>query len=529
MDDAGRGSISLISVPSRPADRRLAAVVGTGLAVALAVSLAMPPAALEGSEALLPAYAAALFINELITFTLLSAIALVERSRAVVILAAGYLFGSLATIPWVLSFPGAFPIIGLDAGLQGTAVIAATTRIGFPCFVLAYALLRRRPPAPHGVERAVVIAVVLVAVLVAFLTALIVDAKTELPSLMRDTRNVTVLWHVVPPMALALYGAAIAALWRGPRSILDCWLMVVVATLAAELVILSYVSGGVRLSGGWWTGRICGLISASIVLFVLISSTTALYARLARTLLDERQTRANRLIEMRALTAAIAHEVNQPLAGIVTNADAALRWLRRGAPDLGEAEAALQRIARDGHRTSRLVHDIRALIRSDMAEHAPLDLNDVILAVAAARRDEARRRGVTLGLDLGDVPMVSAGRLQMEIVIDNLLTNGLDAAAAQGGPQPSITVTTRRNKAGDADVSVTDSGPGIDAAVRARIFDPFVTTKPGGMGMGLMICRSIVETSGGQIAAEDVTPRGTSIRFTLPPAPAAAHDVAAGG
>ena len=124
------------------------------------------------------------------------------------------------------------------------------------------------------------------------------------------------------------------------RSILDLWLIVVLCTLLIEIVLLSYVSVGMRLSVGWWAGRLCGLVSASVVLLVLLSETTTLHARLARSAFAERRSRANRLTAMEALSASIAHEVKQPLASMVTNADVGLRWLAKNTPQLEEAKAA---------------------------------------------------------------------------------------------------------------------------------------------------------------------------------------------
>ncbi|UOM35036.1 ATP-binding protein [Acuticoccus sp. I52.16.1] len=511
--------MSLTTAPARGAHARIAVLVVAGFALAVALAAPHSRTVLVGSEPLLPAYAAALFINELITFTLLAGIFLVERSRAVLVLASGYLFGSLTIVPWVLSFPGVFPLIGLDAGLQGTALVAAVRRVGFPAFVLAYALLRERASAPPGRgRRSIVAAIAVVAASVAAITALVVWAQHALPPLMRDTRHVTLLWQVVPAAALLLYAGAFAALWRGRPTILDLWLMVVVVTLAFEVALLSYVSGGVRLSVGWWVGRLCGLASASTVLVVLLSSTTALYARLARSLVEERHARANRLVAMEALSAAIAHEVNQPLASMVTNANAGLRWLHRTPPDHSEVTAALERIVADGHRTGALVRNIRALFRDDTGDDGPVAPNAVIRDVVAARGDDAHLARIAIALELREVPPVRANRVHLQLVVGNLLANAIDAAASGGSRGGGITISTALSTAGEVEVAVADTGPGIEPGIRARMFDPFVTTKPDGMGMGLMICRSIVEAAGGWIAADDNRPHGTVVRFALPPA-----------
>lgn len=520
MCTSERGPISIINAPVRSSDTRLAVLIIACLALAILASAPFSGIVLDGSEPLLPAYAASLFINELITFTLLAGLYAVERSRAVLILASGYLFASLTVIPWVLSFPGAFPDLGLDAGLQGTAVIAALRRIGFPIFVLAYALLGDRRSAPTAPShRGIVAAIVLTGGSVAIITALILAGREALPPLMRDERNVAALWQVVPVLALLLYAATLMALWRRRPTILDLWLMVVVVTLAVELVMLSYISSGVRLSLGWWVGRLCGLVSGSTILVILLSATTGLYARLALALVEERHARTNRMVAMKALSAAIAHEVNQPLASMVTNANAALRWLRRDKPDTAEAEAALERIVLDGHRTGELVRNIRTLIRSEEADRVPTDPNDVIREVARARSGEARLSGVTIALDLAEVPPVAADPVHLQLVLGNLLANAIDAAASGGAQPATVTIASCRMLPDETTLTVADNGPGIDPELRERIFDPFVTTKPAGLGMGLMICRSIVEACGGRIEAEDNIPRGTRVRVILPAAP----------
>lgn len=515
-----RGPISIINAPARPSDTRLALLIIACLAIATLASAPFSGVLLEGSEPLLPAYAASLFINELITFTLLAGIYAVERSRAVLILASGYLFASLTVIPWILSFPGVFAIIGLDAGLQGTAVIAALRRIGMPVFVLAYALLRDRPSTPSGLApRGIITTLILTGGSVAVMTWLVLAGREILPPLMRDTRNVAALWQVVPVLALLLYAATLLALWRKRPTILDLWLMVVIVTLAVELVMLSYISSGVRLSLGWWVGRLCGLVSGSTILVILLSATTGLYARLAGALVEERRARVDRMVAMKALSAAIAHEVNQPLASMVTNANAALRWLRRDTPDRAEAEAALERIVVDGHRTGQLVRNIRTLIRTEEADRVRTDPNDVIREIARVRGGEARLSGVAIALDLSAVPPIAADPVHLQLVVGNLLANAIDAAGAGRAQRGAVTIASFRTPAGETALTVADNGPGIDAEVREHIFDPFVTTKPPGLGMGLMICRSIVEACGGRIEVEDNPSGGTLFRVILPAAP----------
>lgn len=508
------------ALPTRR-EKQLAACVLLALVGALLVTAPFARIQLANTEILLPAYAAAVLLNELITAALLLALYFVQRSLAVLALSAGYLFTGLTVIPWAISFPGVFEALGVDMGLQSTASIAVLRRIAFPLFVLAYALLKGAGPlirSPgRSVEIDILLSVAVVVVIVCVLTWLIAADDGALPTFMRDTRNISPLWQYVPPIAIFLYIAGIGALWFQKRSVLDLWLMVVLCTLLIEIVLLSYVSGGIRLSIGWWAGRICGLISASTVLVVLLSETTVLYARLTRSVAAERRTREARLSAMEALSATIAHEVNQPVASMVTNANAGLRWLSREGPDADEARAALERIVRDGHRAGEVIKGVRTMFRKGTRERALLDVNIPLVQAIMRSRAEASVDHVVIQTVLAEnLPPIMGSRVQLEQVVSNLIANGLDAVRAVPEQNRVLLVSSSLQDAETVVVSVEDNGPGLDPEHDERIFAPFYTTKPDGMGMGLMFCRSVVEAHGGRLWAEKKKPRGAIFRFTLP-------------
>ena len=508
------------SPPARNQERLAACLVGALICVLLIVApFARQP--LAKTEILVPAYGAAIMVNELITAALLLALFSVHRSRAVLVLAAGYLFSGLLVVPWALTFPGVFATLDLDAGLQSTAAIAALRRLGFPVFVLAYALLRTHnpsiPDAIASVRAYVAGSVVGVVAFTCGATWLIATQQDLLPAMMTDTANVGEAWGYVPSAAIALYLSGLAALrWRG-CSTLDFWLTTVLVALLIEIVLLSYVSAGIRLSIGWWVGRLCGLTSASIVLLVLLSESTRLHARLTRAVAAERRSRANRLTAMEALSASIAHEVNQPLASMVTNADAGLRWLGGRSPDPAEVKAALQRIVSEGHRASKVVDGIRTMFRKDARERVPLDLNQQIAEVLQHNRSELllARVCVETGLD-PRLPAVIGNPVQLQQVVSNLVSNAIDAMASPSGRPQVLRVTSRPHEFGEVLVSVEDTGPGLDPREGERIFEPFFSTKPNGMGMGLMFCRSIVEAHGGRLWARNRPEGGAVFHFSLP-------------
>jgi len=232
-----------------------------------------------------------------------------------------------------------------------------------------------------------------------------------------------------------------------------------------------------------------------------------------------------RLTTMGELVASLAHEINQPLAGIATNASAGLRWLGQDRPDLDEARAAFSRIVRDGARAGDVMRGLRALARKAGPELASVDIDDAIHEVLALTRSELQRHGVVLQINLraGDRPVV-ADRVQLQQVLMNLIVNGLEAMRAVAGPPRVLAISSEHGEPDGVLVGVADTGPGIDPAMVDRIFQPFVTTKRQGMGMGLSICRSIVEAHGGRLWASPALPSGAIFRFTIPGAPRASAD-----
>ena len=232
---------------------------------------------------------------------------------------------------------------------------------------------------------------------------------------------------------------------------------------------------------------------------------------------QEELTRAARLTTMGELAASIAHEINQPLTAIVSNGGAGLLWLNRETPDLEEVRDALSSMVSDGMRAGEVIRGLRALATKAGPQLAPLDIDDVIQQVLALTRSELQRHGVALRTDLaaGDRP-VMGDRVQLQQVLLNLILNGIDAMNAVTNRPRGLRVSSTLSEPANVVVSVEDTGIGLDAAIAELIFDPFFTTKDNGLGMGLSICRSIIDAHGGCLWAEPRAPHGTSLRFTVP-------------
>ena len=231
---------------------------------------------------------------------------------------------------------------------------------------------------------------------------------------------------------------------------------------------------------------------------------------------------ANRVVTMGQLTSSIAHEVNQPITAAVTYALAARRWLSAEPPNLREADDALSLIVKEGNRASEVVGRIRALIRKVPARKEAVAINDAILEVVALTRTEAANNSVAVRAQLAEgLPRVQGDRVQLQQVLLNLVINAIEAMRGVGEGERELLISTR-NEPDGVSVEVRDSGPGFTPAALDRVFEAFYTTKPGGLGLGLSICRSIVEAHNGRLWASPNVPRGAIFRFIAPAHPAAA-------
>ena len=224
-----------------------------------------------------------------------------------------------------------------------------------------------------------------------------------------------------------------------------------------------------------------------------------------------------RVATLGEMTASIAHEINQPLTAVIANANASLRWLAVATPNLDEARDALSRILRDGNRAGEVIARIRALVQKTDTEKVRLDINQTVQEIVLLMQNEAVRKGVAIRMDLAaNVPPVSGDRIQLQQVILNLVMNGIEAMDTITDRPREMLIRSCEHESNQLLVAVQDSGVGIDSQNLEKIFDAFYTTKPQGMGMGLAICRSIIEAHGGRLWATATKDRGATFRFTLP-------------
>jgi PAS domain S-box-containing protein len=227
--------------------------------------------------------------------------------------------------------------------------------------------------------------------------------------------------------------------------------------------------------------------------------------------------RANRVTTMGQLTASIAHEVNQPLTAVVANAEACLSWLNREAPNLEAARRSVAWIIDDGNRASEVIRRVRSLANKSSTEKLPLDVNDIAKEAIALVQRELASHQVSLRVELAlTLPTILADRVQLQQVIINLVMNGMEAMQSITDRPRELAIRSRRDQAQEVLVSVADCGVGIPTENADLLFDAFFTTKSNGMGMGLSICRSIIEAHGGRLWATANVPHGATFQFALP-------------
>jgi signal transduction histidine kinase len=510
----------LSSLSPGRAQRRLALAVVLALLVAFFL-MAGPLSTIQSAriDAFVPAYATAMFVIDSITAVLLFAQFSILRSRALLAISSGYLFTALVIIPWLLTFPGVFTPGGLlGAGLQSTNWLYILWHGGFPTFVMAYALLKDADSAKRlwqgSVGAAILSSVAATAAVVCAATFLVTAGDALLPRISLDPVHFSTLWLYVAG-CLALWSIlTLIVLWIRWRSVLDLWLMVVMCAYAIEIYLVAF-PGLARFSLGWYFGRVFGFLSGSLVLFVLLYEITTLYARLLRAVFAQRREREARLMTGDAVAATIAHEVKQPLTGMITNADAGLLWLDRAMPDLDEAKAAFEQIVADGHRAAAVIGSVRAIFKKDIRDRTSLDINELIgEALALVRRDLEKHQILVRTEPSEELPQVIADRIQLQQVLLNLITNAIDSMAAKDGPRV-LCVKSKIHDSGGVMVSVEDTGTGVEPKDIDQIFNPLVTTKSNGMGMGLSICRSIIEAHDGRLWVKPNTPDGAVFQFML--------------
>jgi C4-dicarboxylate-specific signal transduction histidine kinase len=243
--------------------------------------------------------------------------------------------------------------------------------------------------------------------------------------------------------------------------------------------------------------------------------------QLARSVTELQRERNNKLMNLEAMVASISHEVGQPLASIATSGSAALRFIKHMPPNLEEVQSALNRMISSCHRAGQVFDNLRALFGKAEKEHEPIDVNELIRGVLASFQGDLEEHGITAGVRLPeDLPKIVAHKGQLQEVLINLVRNAIEAMQADKNDHRVLQVSSERHRDDGIILLIEDSGPGIDPKRAENIFDAFVTTKSHGMGLGLALCRLIIDRHSGELSALPAHPRGSIFRIALPIFPA---------
>jgi signal transduction histidine kinase len=521
----GETALVLATVPPTSGQLRLALAIVVALfavfAATVAFGLTSPSALIPVRiDAFVPVLAALLFVNDLITATLLFGQFSIIRSRALLVIANAYLFTGLMAVLFALTFPGQFLATFLGAGLQTSAWVYNFWHYGFPVAVIIYAMLLGAGATnklPLGsTSLAIGWNIAMVIGFVSGLSWLATAGEEFLPALFLDPIHPTPLARIVTSTNTFICLVALVLLYGRRRSVLDLWLIVVLCAWVSELAMLDVLLYS-RFTFGFYVGRGFSLVTSVVVLVVLLQEMTQLYARLARSNNALQRERNDKLMNMEAMAASIAHEVNQPLSALVTNGGIGLRLLAVPDSDLDEVRQVLKRMIDDGHRASHVIASIRAMFGKEHREKAPVNIGDLVREVVGLVHGVLENQGVSLQVELQQgLPRVMADRAQLQQVFLNLIMNALEAMNSVENRKRSLLVKSEHHGARDVLIAVEDSGPGINQNDMDRIFDAFFTTKSHGMGLGLSICRSIVESHGGRLWASARVPHGSVFYVQLP-------------
>ncbi|HET7084660.1 MAG TPA: MASE4 domain-containing protein [Rhizomicrobium sp.] len=491
------------------------------LAAAFCLTVRYAHLQLRVVPAFVPIYASLIVVNGLITTALLLAQFWVVRRTWLLVLGSGYLFTALMAVPGVLAFPGVFSPTGLLGGMQSAAWIGASYQFGSPVILIVAVLVRDLPGTPGLVQRtpglAIALSIALVAATACGLTWAILTYEEVLPRLfvngVQQSRNIVLV--VVPIMALE--AAAFVLLWRRGRSVLDLWLMVMCVAWLLERS-LSGPLAGARYSFGWYAGHVFQMAAIFVILLLLLSETTTLYANMARASMQRRGARQTRQIAMDAMAASIGHEIRQPLTALRANANAGLRQAGKAEPDMTEVRAIFSDIDAEGRRIGEIIDGVRIMFGESTHDRRSLNLNTVVRDVLSMVQLEALLHHVVVKTSLeNDLPPCLADSGQLHQVFLNLITNAIEAMAGVAG-RPHVLTVTSRSLAGSSEIAVTveDTGAGIADKDGCRIFEPFFSTKAAGSGVGLTICQVIIKAHGGRLEARANQPHGTVFCVILP-------------
>ena len=513
--------IVVANMPETAKQRRLALIVIILLLIVALIAAPFASVQLPQIGAFIPVLQTLMSMADVVTAILLFAQWSVQPRAAILALASGYMSGGLFAFLQTLAFPGAYALNGLIGdGANSPAWFFVLWHTTFPFGVLVYALWKDTddPARWAGRSNATIIGTTVVCVLLldAGLAWLAANGTEYLPTmyagdLLRQTAFATringFLW---------LCGAtALVVLFLRRRTILDLWLIVTLIAWMPNFLVAIFITS-VRFSVAWYLARGYALVASFTLLSVLMTETTLLYSRLATAIALQRRERMGRLMSLEAATGAIAHELQQPLTAIGFNSHAAAILLGKTSPKLDDVGECLREISNATEQAGNVIASIRALFKNTQPRRASIVIDHVVQQALTLASHDLQVNQVSVTADYhGKLPSIEADPVQLQQVVLNLIKNAIDAMAATPSSSRALLVTTSEGSHSDILLRVEDTGPGL-AVDPDRIFDPFVTTKADGMGLGLAISRTIIEDHGGTLRVVKTGPHGTAFELALP-------------
>jgi signal transduction histidine kinase len=391
----------------------------------------------------------------------------------------------------------------------------------FPVAILVYTLSKDRigvgNPSGYSIRANIIITVTSALVIIAIATWIVTSKTAYIPVFYTSDVNVQTRFGNHVNLALWLWALTVlGVLFARRRTVLDLWLIVALLACMPNFLV-AMIGSSVRFTVGWYAARGFVLFSSCILLTVLITETMFLYARLASAVTLQRRERTNRLLSVDAVTGAIAHEINSPLGAIALNANTALAQLRATPRQLEGIEDILGDIEADSHRASAIVSSIRGLTTKSNDEGAQTDAEDAGRLAVRLLNHDLQINGVSVLTDFqGNLPLVRIAGIKLQQVLMNLMRNSIDAMNSIPPEARRLRLKTSLDGPSTVLVSVQDSGPGIPPSDRERIFNPFFTTKPDGMGLGLAICSTLLEEAGGKLRLVQSEVGGSIFELALP-------------
>jgi signal transduction histidine kinase len=511
-----------VAVPLMPATPRQRAVaLGVVIVLFVVAALVAPFAHIQIGriDSFVPVLQTVLSAADLLTATLLFTQYSVQRERALLAVASGYLFGGSFAFLQSLSFPGGYAPDGvIGDGYNSPAWFFVLWHTTFPLSILAYALLKGKGKnSPISTTASIAITLTCVCVVVVALTWLVTSAVEYLPSFYTTSITLqTRFGNQINVVLFVLDAATLLALFARRRSVLDLWLMV---TLLAWLpnFLVAAVASSVRFSVGWYAGRGFALVASCMLLSLLLTEMIVLYSRLASALTMQRRERANRMVSIDAATSAIAHEIRSPLASIALNASTALELLLSQPPRLEEMNAILKDIEEASLRANATISSVRELFNNSADQATTICIEDVVQQVLRLLRHELQLNVVSVVTEFhGKKSLVRADQAQLQQVILNLIKNAVEAMSSTCPDRRRLEISTRDGSGWSVLLCFKDTGGGVPPADQNRMFDAFFTTKPAGLGLGLAICRMIVERYDGSVVLAKSDSAGSTLEIALP-------------